>query len=278
MRSDMSKVLIERPRHNHKDLSKKTGQRLHRYDPGDEYEDFPQREPASKGRGTKQFTDLLGPLIKFLRSNVGRPWDKVYSELCAHLDRRKTTGQHVFQHLEDYVEVNCFVGDEGEIYARQRNGGVRRIGEHTQQVAFVDVSGVQRFGVRLIDNYRYGHDFYVDPRTGLLRLEKKRISQATRAAQRRQVRNTIERKPISFDQSYLRLNGIWYIADYLPTEGKAPTTLEMELKLSCEQRLALKEFGVRYWNGKHWMMMISKRKCSQQELQAAGLQNVPLKK
>ncbi len=278
MRSDMSKVVIERPRHNHKDLSKKTGRRIHRYDPNDEYEDFPKHEPASKGRGTKEFTDLLGPLWKFLRSNVGRPWDKVYSELCAHLDRRKTTGRHVFQHLEGYVEVNCFVGDDGEIYARQRDGGVRRIGEHTLTVAFVDGAGVQRWGVQVDENHHYGHDLYVDPRTGLLCVEKKRSSQAVREARRRQARSTMERKPISFEQSYLRLNGIWYIADYVCVEGKAPTTPQEEMELPLWKKLARKELGVRYWDGKRWMELVSKRKCSQQELQAAGLQNVPLKK
>lgn len=243
MRSDMSKVVIERPRYNHKDPSKKTGLRIHRYDPGDEYEDLPQREPASMGRGTKSFTDLLGPLKKFLHSNVGRPWDKVYSELCAHLDRRKTTGRHVFQHLERYIEVNCFVGKDGEIYARQNWGGIRMIGTG-----------------------RWRNDFYVDPRTGLLQVEKARLSTADRAAERRRNRKTIEWQPISINQRYLRLNGIWYIADYA-----ADDETKQEAQPDCDA-------AFRYHDGKRWMELVSKRKCSQQELQAAGLHNVPRKK
>ncbi len=243
MRSDMSKVVIERPRYNHKDPSKKTGQRIHRYDPDDEYEDLLQREPASRGRGTKYFSDFLNPLERFLRSNVGRPWDKVYSELCAHLDRRKTTGRHVFEHLEDFVETKCFVGEDGGIYVHQRYGGVRRIGE-----------------------YRWRASFYVDPRTGLLRVEEKRTSPATQEARRRNVRRTIERKQISVNQSYLRINGIWYLADYA------------EDNWTKKEAHPDRDPDFRYWDGKRWMELVSKRKCSQQELQAAGLRNVPLKK
>ena len=271
MRSDMSKVVIERPRYGHKDPSKKTGKRIHRYDPGDEYEDLPQREPASKGRGTKEFTDFLNPLERFLRSNVGRPWDKVYSELCAHLDRRKTTGRHVFQHLEDFVEVDCFVGDDGVLYAGSQYDieSIVRIGEKSPIIT----------RHRAIGEYRGSPSFYVDPRSGLLCLEKKRTSQTTRERLRRNARSTMERKPISFEQSYLRLNGIWYIADYVCVEGKAPTTPQEEMELPLWKKLARKELGVRYWIGKgRWMEMVSKRKGTPAELRAAGLQNVSLKK
>ena len=229
--------------------------RIHRYDPNDEYEDFPLREPASRGRGTKHFTDLLGPLVKFLQSNVGRPWDKVYSELCAHLDRRKTTGRHVFEHLEQYVEVNCFVGDNGKIYARQNSYGIRLIGSDASI------------------------NYYVDPRNGLLRKEKFRVSPAIIAYRDRKDRNTIERKPISLHQSYVRINGIWYIGDYVPCEDKAPPyELRLAPQLPRDQKARLDDLGIAYWNGKVWMELVSKRKCTQQELQAAGMQNVPRKK
>ncbi|NEO84155.1 MAG: hypothetical protein F6J87_07870, partial [Spirulina sp. SIO3F2] len=49
-------------------------------------------------------SDHLGPLRKFLRSKVGQPWDEVYSELCQKLDRKTLLGQHVIDHLWDYVE------------------------------------------------------------------------------------------------------------------------------------------------------------------------------
>jgi hypothetical protein len=119
MREDMSKVVIERPRWGHSLPSKKTGQRIRRHDPGNEYEDSPQRlsGQAKYPKGaTKGFSDFLTPLERFLQSNVGQPWDKVYSELCQHLDRRKMTGRHMFQHLEDYVSTNCFYDEAGELW------------------------------------------------------------------------------------------------------------------------------------------------------------------
>ncbi len=53
---------------------------------------------------TKWLSDHLGPLRRFLRSKVGQPWNQVYSELCQRLDRNTVTGQHVLDHVWDYVE------------------------------------------------------------------------------------------------------------------------------------------------------------------------------
>jgi hypothetical protein len=56
---------------------------------------FVLRESAHKG-----FDDKLGPAFRYLRSQVGRPWDKVQSELFARFDTRTTAGRHIlFDHL-----------------------------------------------------------------------------------------------------------------------------------------------------------------------------------
>lgn len=78
MRSDMSKVVIERPRWGHSLPSVKTGRKIHRYDENDEYEDLPKREKYSMNRQPnkfrrKMFSDFLNPLERFLEANVGRP-------------------------------------------------------------------------------------------------------------------------------------------------------------------------------------------------------------
>jgi hypothetical protein len=59
---------------------------------------------------------LLGPLRRYLRSNVGRPWNKVYSEMKQHLDDRKTTGRHIFEHVEREVALHCYLGADGKVY------------------------------------------------------------------------------------------------------------------------------------------------------------------
>src|SRR5437868_3439582 len=55
------------------------------------------------GGGTKSFTDNLEPLIRFLNTHQGKNWNKLYSELCGKLDRRTVAGEHVFNHLWDFV-------------------------------------------------------------------------------------------------------------------------------------------------------------------------------
>lgn len=114
MRPDMKKVVVERPRWGSRQSNRKFSARL-KYVPGHDYEEQPKKmygfESHAVDRGNKyfekEFTDVLGPLKRFLRKNVGRPWDKVYSELCCGLDRRKATGLHIFQHVENFVETSC---------------------------------------------------------------------------------------------------------------------------------------------------------------------------
>jgi len=49
-------------------------------------DELPKREQIGakwdNHRGGKQFTDVLGPLYRYLLKQVGRPWDKVYSEIA----------------------------------------------------------------------------------------------------------------------------------------------------------------------------------------------------
>ena len=62
---------------------------------------FPRRDPAGRG-----FDDKLGPAKRWLHSQVGRPWDKVRSDLFARFDTRTTAGRHiVFDHLLEEVRV-----------------------------------------------------------------------------------------------------------------------------------------------------------------------------
>lgn len=157
----MKKVVVERPRRGSRQRNNKFGARL-RYIPDHDYEDQPRKPRGFQSYGTsgsrKWFTDVLGPLSGFLRKNVGRPWDKIYSELCAGLDKRKTTGKHIFDHVNDMVQRNCFIGQDGRVWAV--SWGIEQ-----------PVGGM-----------------YVHPRTGLLcdtkaetRLERKRKRQQAEA-------------------------------------------------------------------------------------------------
>lgn len=257
MRSDMSKVVIERPRHKYwKTLgSVKTGQRIRRYDENNEYDDLPKREKYSmhwQGGGKsagKCFSDLIGPLLRYLRSNVGRPWDKVYSEMCEHLDFRKTIGRHIFEHVQGIVSLHCSMGEDGKIY------------ELTGWRPDRPVEGL-----------------YVHPRTGLLcwkgAVARKKKVQAQLAAL------PVTCIPLSGDQYHIKLNGIWYLA-----ELAAASRSDVELQAAGHKRPEwfecfpynpkLKKIEYYGWGGPHkrhyWIL--SKRQLSAKELKAAKLSN-----
>jgi len=132
MRSDMAKVVTERPRYNSSAPSAKTGARIWgkaapRHD-DDDYDSGRTWRKASRlgqcrkdramvgGDCHKTFSDVLGPLRRYLRKQVGRRWDDVYSELSAVLDKRSMTGRHIWTHVRQDVTLDCYVGVSGRIW------------------------------------------------------------------------------------------------------------------------------------------------------------------
>jgi hypothetical protein len=85
MRADMAKVIVERPRWGSDLPPKKKGYRrsLQKFDVAE----LPRREPLpGRWRGLqKSLNEHLGPMRRFLRSQVGRPWNKVHQDLCEHV-------------------------------------------------------------------------------------------------------------------------------------------------------------------------------------------------
>ena len=51
---------------------------------------LPIREPVGKA-----FDDKLGPVERWLRSKVGRPWSDVRSEIASRFDTRSLAGRHI---------------------------------------------------------------------------------------------------------------------------------------------------------------------------------------
>jgi hypothetical protein len=129
MRSDMAKVVTEAPRRGHANPSRKWGRRLRK----DEYElddHGPTRVSSARRRqhtNWKDFSDVLGPLRRYLRKQVGRPWEKIWSEITHTLDSRSLTGQHIFDHIRWEVEQQAWLGDDGGVYRRQRWGHVEPV-------------------------------------------------------------------------------------------------------------------------------------------------------
>jgi hypothetical protein len=62
-------------------------------------------EPRTPVRAS--FRDKLAPAERWMRSQVGRPWNKVRGELMQRFDTRTTAGRHiVFDHLLRSVQVD----------------------------------------------------------------------------------------------------------------------------------------------------------------------------
>lgn len=56
--------------------------------------------PAPRPKVYRSFDDKLAPATRWLRAQVGRPWDRVYSEIHQRFDTRTTAGRHiVYDHL-----------------------------------------------------------------------------------------------------------------------------------------------------------------------------------
>lgn len=123
MRPDMAKIVTERPRYGHGRQSKKWGRRLNRA----EYElddHGSNRAPIARrrqyGSAWKEFSDRLGPLRRYLRKQVGRPWDKVWSDMTRTLDRRSLSGQHILDHIQSEVDCEVWIGAGGLLCCNRR--------------------------------------------------------------------------------------------------------------------------------------------------------------
>jgi hypothetical protein len=123
MRADMDKVIVERPRFGSRMPSRKKGYR--KYLQSVPIEDLPRNEPMlGRWRGrAKCLNEHLGPMRRFLRSNVGRPWNKVHQELCEHVSFDNAVQSHVLDHIYDYVHKHVEVEDRATVLSHQRRWG-----------------------------------------------------------------------------------------------------------------------------------------------------------
>jgi hypothetical protein len=178
----MFKVIVERPRNG---KSKESLARWLRRDL-----DGPSRAGMRAGLGRPQLNENLNPLQRYLHSQVGRPWDKVYSEIASTIDRRNTVQQHVYQHLHQFVAIKV----------ARKNG---------QLIDLAAYSGIDKVDQKL----------YVDPRTGLLRVNKSYRTWGQRSRQRaREYEAELHaRKRIIDDTTQLHLiDGEWYEIAFAP--------------------------------------------------------------
>jgi hypothetical protein len=178
MREDMSRVIVERPRLG--------GGRTRKGRAG-ALDDLPKQEgmrrPHLRSGDPKMLNENLAPLRRYLERQVGRPWNKVYSEIARHLRVDSTVQQHVRGHLSDFVAVN----------PRRLSGRWYLAG-----------GGTERW-----DRLWYQR-LYVDPMDGLLkRTDRLPEAKALRRARQRKPEPP-DRIALTADRELRRIDGLWY--------------------------------------------------------------------
>ena len=187
MRKDMAKVIVERPRIGHSKRWVKPGRTRPLVDDEGQPLRASAREPKGAARKTKTLNENLSPLRRYLESNVGRPWNKVYSELSEHLKVTSAVQQHVREHVEDFVAVKTRMRS-GEVFVTMRWGRDVALRESHQRL-------------------------YVHPRTGLLRKnEYWRNWSAKRKAEakRRDAERALRMRELSSTVQLHLFNEVWW--------------------------------------------------------------------
>ena len=188
MRKDMSKVIVERPRVGRAAAGLRPGRtRALTDDDGEPIKAKGAREPKGREPKTKHFNETLNPLKRYLASSVGRPWNKVYSEISEHLKPTSTVQQHVRDHLQDFVAIKTRM-KAGKVMVASRFGGERALED---------------------DHSLY----YVHPRTGLLRRNEhyQRLGAKWRAARLKAEAELAKRMRVVDAKTQLHLlKGVWW--------------------------------------------------------------------
>lgn len=128
MRADMAQVIIERPRYGSSDPSRKKGYRkLQQRTPLDEQPHHESMLGRWQGM-SKTLNEHLGPLRRFLRSRVGRPWNHVHRELCTYVSFDNAVQKHILAHIDQYVcRLTERVGDRLYDVSRRWGGKGRQL-------------------------------------------------------------------------------------------------------------------------------------------------------
>jgi hypothetical protein len=252
MREDMYKVIVERPRH-YKGNDTRAARRRNDAD-------GPQHLGMRVGYGYRALNENLNPLRRYLHAQVGRPWDKVFSEIAARIDRRNTVQQHIYQHIDDFIAIDVTILDGQLIDLREPYPSRSRL-------------------VR--------QPLYVDPRTGLIRPNKTYGSWRREAAQRKrawQAEIDLRRRVLDENTQLLLLAGEWFEVKVarLPDDYVVEVIVNGRkiLKKKTEQRFDVVQKRMVSWvdtaegeklYGCRRLYAVTKRQLSRQELRAHEL-------
>ncbi|MCK9689340.1 hypothetical protein [Scleromatobacter humisilvae] len=221
----MSKVLVEEPRWGRACARVVEGsRRLQRNRIDDDGEGGPTRL-GMKRDGCKHFGEHLGPLYRYLSDQAGRPWDKVYGELCAALDRRSVVQAHLFQHIDSHVDRETVWRDD-KVWVRSWRG--------------------------LVPLSESRAEMYVHPRTGILLVNRARViakrrrKQADAAKAEASARERRIGAPLPPGVQWHRIDGLWYEVRLRALGRDGPEVFDVVLRRgvrSTDHQLLKERYG-----------------------------------
>jgi hypothetical protein len=193
----------------------------------------------------KWFSDLLGPLKRWLQSQVGQPWNEAYSEACAVIKPDSPIRTHVKTHLLEFVERNTFM--------------------HDGKVCVLD-TGYLGKPVPVSTNGRCRSLFFVHPETGLL-LPSPRLSKRAWCARDPKPPATIRwiRRGVGLQQ----IRGLWFECRF----EVVPVDMRFRAYDHALERVVTR--GALTRHDKEYCLCILKRQLSKRELRHYGFRNSP---
>ena len=237
----MHKVVVERPRWN-----PGPGKKGRQANLSDEL--LPKFEGIKRPhRHRKGLTDLLGPLKRWLQSQVGRPWNDVYSEACAVIKPDSIIRAHIKTHLLEFVERQTFM--------------------HGGKVCVLEL-GYRGRGIVPLDGQCQSRNlFFVHPETGRLQVMPYISKRAWRA---RQSKPPVTIHWIGKNDALQQIRGLWFECHFeavpLGASFKAYDHALERVVSSGE----LPRYETRY------LLCKRKRQLSKRELGRFGLRNLPI--
>jgi hypothetical protein len=242
MRSDMAKVIVERPRFGSRLRDKdRKGRRRNLQRLG---LDGLKRERV--GTTQKSFNEHLGPLRRYLDDQVGRPWDEVNAEIRQHIRPDSMVQKHVLTHVDQYVETNVILIDGRPCHGTGRGYGL-------------PLGAVGDWFIR-------STPWYVCPKSGVLkRVDGRNSTKKARQARRKSASSTPPAVRVDRTHFCKVIDGRWCLVEVRPLS----TTRLPDGSLSSweiqrrDQRVqeALREFGARVEQVSH--RPLSKREMEQ---------------
>jgi hypothetical protein len=121
MREDMDKVLIDRPRFG-RSLRKMNRMRAKQMAGNAPSKQGVRRQRWENNTKTKDFNDHLGPLRRYLAKQVGRPWNKVYSDISERIKPGHMMQEHLLEHVWGYVARPQIQRDGAWLWVRGDSG------------------------------------------------------------------------------------------------------------------------------------------------------------